>query len=134
VSIEVLVTVGSGIAAASIAALVEAVYRRMYPKQKPTLDDRINKLTSALRNSSKLIAEVEDEIDSRHKLVKELQRDAESYQKLVELNKDQVDAVAQLLQGELRKENRGAFWKGIGANFVFFLLGAGVSWYLSVNF
>ena len=76
---------------------------------------------------------MEIEINKRKNLVQELQKDAEKYEKLVSINKDQVEAVAQLLQGELRKEGNKSFWKGIMANFIFFVLGAGVSVALSIG-
>ena len=133
-SVEIFVTIASGAVATILAAVIELGFKKFKKGGKQTLDDRISKLTSALKSSSKLISEVESEIESRHKLVQELQKDAEKYENLVSMNKEQVDAVAQLLQGELRKEGNASFWKGLAANFVFFVLGAGVSWYLSANF
>jgi cell division FtsZ-interacting protein ZapD len=103
-------------------------------KKKETLEDRVNKLTAALKESSQLVTEVEEEIQSRQQLVSELQKDAEKYQKLISINQEQVEAVAQLLQGELRKEGNKSFWKGVIANFIFFIMGAGLSWYLSKGF
>ncbi|AZN32684.1 hypothetical protein [Pseudoalteromonas sp. Xi13] len=117
---------GIGAIASAIAAVFQSFRYRKENKQE-TLEDRINKLTSALKESSHLVTEVEQEIQSRRHLVVELEKDAEKYQNLVSMNKEQVEAVAQLLQGELRKEVDKSFWKGILANFVFFILGAGVS-------
>ncbi len=99
--------------------------------KKETLEDRIIKLTTALKESSQLVTEVETEIQSRQQLVSELQNDAEKYQKLISINQEQVDAVAQLLQGVLRKDSNKSFWKGVIMNFVFFIMGSGLSWYLS---
>lgn len=132
-SIEIIITVVSGIAAAAASGIFQSFFERKNRK-KETLEDRINKLTAALKESSHLVSEVEEEIQSRQKLVTELQKDAEKYQNLIALNQEQVDAVAQLLQGELRKEGNKSFLKGTIVNFVFFTMGAGLSWYLSVNF
>jgi TolA-binding protein len=123
----------AGAVASVLASTVELVVRR-HRKKDETLEDRITKLTNALRESSHLVAEVEGEIKSRQNLVLELKKDAEKYQQLVTLNKEQVDAVAQLLQGELRKEGSKSFWKGVGVNFVFFVLGALVSWAMTRGF
>ena len=132
-SFEVItIAIGIGGIASGIAGFVNGYYHKTHSKNE-TLEDRINKLTSALKESSHLVTEVEIEINERKNLVKELQKDAEKYEKLVSINKDQVEAVAQLLQGELRKEGNKSFWKGIMVNFIFFVLGAGVSVALSIG-
>jgi K+/H+ antiporter YhaU regulatory subunit KhtT len=77
---------------------------------------------------------IESEIASRQKLVTELQQDADKYQQLISLHKDQVEAVAQVLQGTLRKEKNKSFWQGVAVNFILFALGASVSWFLTVHF
>lgn len=118
-------------AVASLAASFLTQYFEYRHRGSETLEERINKLTSALQESSRLVAEVEKEIQMRQSLVVELKSDAEKYQKLVSLNREQVDAVAQILQGELRKEGSRSFWKGVAVNFIFFVLGALVSWVTS---
>ncbi|MDZ4202068.1 MAG: hypothetical protein U1C96_08010 [Gallionella sp.] len=132
-SIEFISIVASGVAAAAASGAFQSFFEKKGKKQE-TLEDRINKLTAALKESSQLVAAVEEEIQSRQQLVSELQKDAEKYQKLISLNQEQVEAVAQLLQGELRKENNKSFWKGVIVNFVFFIMGAGLSWHLSKGF
>ena len=132
-SFEIATVVTAGALASTISSLVyEFISKR--DKKEETLEDRINKLTSALKESSHLITTVESEIKSRQKLVSELQDDAQRYEKLISMNQEQVDAVAQVLQGELKKESKISFWKGVTVNFVFFILGAIVSWYISANF
>ena len=129
----IIITVAFGIAASTTAASIQSYFEKKSKKEE-TLEDRINKLTSALKESSHLVTEVEGEIRSRQKLVSELQEDAEKYQNLISLNQEQVDAVAQLLQGELRKEGNKSFWESVVLNFVFFVMGAGLSWYLATGF
>ena len=121
-----------GAVTSAIAAFFQAQRNRKHKSQE-TLEDRINKLTDALRESSHLVTEVEKEIQSRQQLVIELKNDAEKYKNLVSINQEQVDAVAQLLKGELRKEGSKSFWKGVAINFVFFILGSGVSLALSAR-
>jgi len=118
----------SGTIASVIASLFEVFVLKKYRKPE-TLEVRINKLSNALKESGRLVGEVEDEIAKRQALVVELQRDADRYRKLVAINREQVEAVAQLLQGELRKEGRKSFWGGVIVNFVFFCLGALLSWH-----
>ena len=129
-SIDFIITVGTGVVASAIAAIYQSLIEKK-GKKAETLEDRINKLTTALKESSRLVTEVETEIQSRQHLVSELHKDAEKYQRLISLNQDQVDSVAQLLQGELRKEGNISFWKGVVVNFVFFIMGAALSWYLA---
>lgn len=136
VSFEITSTVAviSGIAAgfSAIHGFRTAYYAKPSNKNQ-TLEDRIDKLTDALKESSHLVSEVENEINARKNLVQELQEDAEKYQKLISMNKEQVEAVAQLLQGELQKEGKKSFWKGVLANFIFFVLGASISIVLSIG-
>ncbi|MCS0179991.1 hypothetical protein NDI96_06205 [Vibrio alginolyticus] len=121
-----------GVATSVIASGLFDVISKKKQKEE-TMEDRINKLTSALKESSSLVSQVEDEIRSRQALVNELKEDAKRYEDLASLNQQQVDAVAQVLQGELRKEGKVSFWKGVAVNFIFFLLGAGTSWYMSAG-
>ncbi|EGR4363233.1 hypothetical protein QO227_21265 [Vibrio vulnificus] len=126
-------TVVVGAVASFVASGILDFISKTSKKKEETLEDRINKLTNALKESSHLVTEVETEIQSRQKLVQELQKDAQKYEQLIALNQEQVDAVAQVLQGELRKEGKSSFWKGVAVNFVFFILGAGTSWYFSAG-
>ena len=90
-----------------IASVIASVFEVYVPKKfrKPeNLESRINKLSAALKESSRLVSEVEDEISKRQALVGELQQDAERYQKLVSINREQVEAVAQLLRGSCGKK------------------------------
>ncbi len=132
--IEIITVVTLVTATGGLASVLASWFGRSLSKSREepeTLEQRIEKLTYALGESSKLVSEVEAEIQERHKLASELKQDAEKYETLITLNKDQVDAVAQVFQGELRREGTKSFWKGVAANFVFFLLGAAVSWFFS---
>jgi hypothetical protein len=93
-------------------------------KKKGTTEDRIRRLTNSLREATQLISNIESEITSRYTLAEKLQKDVDVYNKLVELRKPEVEAVAQLLRGELEREGRRSFWKGFATNFLFFVLGA----------
>jgi methyl-accepting chemotaxis protein len=91
--------------------------------KKETIEERIKQLTSSLQESTNLIAEVESEISERSALVEKLKKDAETYEQVVKLKGPEVEAVAQLLRGELKKEGSRSFWKGVAVNFLFFILG-----------
>lgn len=93
-----------------------------------TIEDRVSKLTRALQETTSLINNIEQEIKARSELATQLQEDAERYKQIVELKKPEVEAVAQLLRGELKAESSKSFWKGVFVNFIFFLLGAAASY------
>jgi hypothetical protein len=133
-SLDITLIMGIAGAVASLSASMISQYFIKGRQGKETLEDRINKLTSALQQSSHLVGEIEKEIETRKNLVLELKQDADKYQNLVSLNREQVDAVAQLLQGELRKEGTKSFWKGVIANFIFFIMGAAFSWFSTQGF
>ena len=77
-----------------------------------------------MREATELVSHIESEITSRSALAEKLQKDVDVYNKLVELKKPEVEAVAQLLRGELEREGKISFWKGFATNFLFFVLGA----------
>ncbi len=80
--------------------------RRKYTSEKVeiALEDRISTLTTALKDTAHHISEIQKEIDARAELVTRLKNDADIYQKLKEMDKDQVEAVAQVLQIPLIEE------------------------------
>jgi t-SNARE complex subunit (syntaxin) len=101
--------------------------RRWLAKSKEqtyTVEDRIRILSHSLTEVTNLISQIESEVKTRSELVEKLKKDAELYNKLVEINKPEVEAIAQLLRGELKQESKKNFWLGVAVNFVFFVLGA----------
>jgi peptidoglycan hydrolase CwlO-like protein len=115
--------------AGALVSLVAQFARSIRHKtvQRQTIQDRIGSLTKALGEATTLISHIESEIQARSALAEQLQKDIDEYNKITELKKPEVEAVAQLLRGELQKEGRSTFWKGFALNFVFFILGAAVS-------
>lgn len=101
-------------------------------KSGETIEDRVGKLTKALTDATALIGSIEAEINARSALATQLQADVDKYTKLVEVKKPEVEAIAQLLRGELKKEGRSSFWKGFATNFLFFILGVGASWVINL--
>jgi len=125
---EIILAIASGFFGLATAIMVKSLERILEKKlQSPgtqeTIEERIKKLTSSLQESTNLIAEVESEISERSALVEKLKKDADTYEQLVKLKEPEVEAVAQLLRGELKKEGSRSFWKGVLVNFLFFALG-----------
>ena len=116
----------------AILAVVAQLYERLRERKKKeeTIEDRINTLTTSLRDASRIVSQVEEEIADRQQLVQRLQKDAETYNKVASLNKGDVEAVAQVLRGELKKDDRRKLFRDILLNFVFFMLGLAASFFL----
>jgi hypothetical protein len=121
-----LMVIGVG---SAIAVLVGFRDRPWKPLDKEgSLQDRIIILTASLSEATKIIGNIELEIKARSTLAEQLESDAARYEELIKLKKPEVEAVAQLLRGELQKEGKATFWKGFVVNLLLFVLGAIVSW------
>ena len=125
---------GSVVVGALFSLLAEVIprYFRKEQEREENINDRVVRLTKSLAEATGLIGNIEEEIKARSALASQLQTDIDRYNKLVELKKPEVEAVAQLLRGELQKEGRRSFWAGFAINFLFFLLGAGASWLINI--
>ena len=137
------VTVLAPLIAAMVGAVVAAtssfwLERRRQSVQRGTTQEnteqRIARLTTALSESSHVIQEIEAEMKDRTELVEKLKRDAETYERLRNINREEAEAVAQALGGELRKEGRRSLLTNFLMNFVFFVLGVITTIALSVLF
>src|SRR5215472_4317359 len=87
-------------AGAFIAAAAGQLVEKHFFEQKnapQTLEDRIRELTDSLNKSATTIQDIENEITKRQALVGQLQKDADTASKLATVNKQQVDAIAQVL-------------------------------------
>jgi hypothetical protein len=127
-------SIAFSIIAVVVAALASALWSGVenYLKQSrrtqgETIEDRVARLTQSLEEATGLIANIESEIKARSSLATQLQDDLDRYNNLITIKKPEVEAIAQLLRGELKKEGRSTFWKGFLINFLFFILGAGAS-------
>lgn len=114
-------------ALASILFQLSEKYFIKKTKKEETTEERIQKLIKSLQETTNLVNKIEDEINQRSKLAEKLQNDIKFYDGLVSLKKPEVEAIAQLLRGELKKESKSSFWKGFAVNFLFFILGAIIS-------
>lgn len=102
--------------------------------QDPPLEERIDALATSLTDASQTITEIEGEIEARQELVLELREDAETYERLASLHRDEVEAVAQALEGELEEESGESFWKNFLMSFAFFILGVVMSALVTIRY
>lgn len=121
-----MVSVAMAGALTSVAANIIHDFVKTKDKEK-SIDDRVNELTKSLKESVNLINQIQSEIEGRQKLVDKLKNDVKTYDEIAKLKKSEVDSIAQLIRGELKREGRTSFWQGVLVNFIFFILGASVS-------
>jgi len=79
-----------------------------------TLEARISLLLDNLELASNAISAIEVEIEKRKELVSKLGQQQQAAEALSQLNREQVEAVAQLLRGEVEAGNRRSFWLNFG--------------------
>ena len=84
-----------------------------------TFDERVEAAAHALRDASRTVTELEGEIAARREAVERL----EEQRKVLDVDREQLEAVANLLNHEMRADSRRALWIGIGSNTLFFVLG-----------
>jgi hypothetical protein len=115
-----LLSVGSLVFAVSVSL---QVHTPAQPNKGPTLEQRIDSLTSSLKGAAATTQQIEGEVQARQALLARLQADAHTYEQLIKVDKPQADAVAQVLRGELAKSQRTSLWQQIAIDAAFFLLG-----------
>jgi len=100
------------IAAIGVGAAMAHVYKAIVPPPPPQLElvDKIRVLTQSLNSSATVIGEIEKEISDRIKLVDRLKNDAATAEHLASLHREQAEAIAQALKGQLRKQEQDNFW------------------------
>jgi uncharacterized membrane protein YdfJ with MMPL/SSD domain len=113
---------------ASLAGAAVPFFEMLRPSA--SIQQRAEQLSKSLTDATTLIDQMQADIQSRQAMVTKLQSDLETYNKLATLKKDEVEAVAQVLRGEIDRNSRRSFWEGVAVNFTFFILGAVVSWFV----
>lgn len=110
---------------AAISVLEPLIRRHLGLEKRPThtIEQRVQRLSSSLVDASRVINEIEQEIQQRQALVTKLQQDAQVYKEIVDVNRPQVEAISQVLRGELQRGERRAIWIEVAVNFLFFVLG-----------
>lgn len=129
VSLDMISILASTLTVGGAASAVTGILKMSFQKKKAkeSLENRIENLTNSLKDSVKIIDIIQSEIEERQKIASQLQQDVETYSRITCLKKEEVEAVAQILTGEIKRDNKRSFWKGILVNFIFFALGAIVS-------
>jgi hypothetical protein len=101
--------------------------------QRPEgIDERVIRLTEALKQTVGVIGEINKEIEARSRLAAGLQDDIQRYKELATVKRSAAEAVARTIRCEIRSESRRTFARDVALNFLFFVLGAVVSYLLPV--
>jgi hypothetical protein len=93
------------------------------PVHEPTVEERVRVLTQALQQSASVISAIESEINSRMNLVTRLEEQARTAQRLYETNREEVEAIASVLRGEISRNDTWNFWLGLAQDFLFTVFG-----------
>ena len=117
----------AGAASIGLEFLKLKIERSIRERRGETTSERIEKLSRALTDATRLIGGIERELKERHRLVESLREDCDRYEQLAKLKATEVDAVVQSLRGEIRREGKRGFWQAVVLNLVFFLAGAVVT-------
>lgn len=128
---EIIVTLLSGILGVSssiVYKVISTILKRKNINKEDDITSRIKDVSTVLENSVQELGELQTELEERVKMVEKLKEEAET---IISLTEEQVKAVRTTLNNELQKEGRKSFWQGVIVNFVFFVLGAIVSYIVS---
>lgn len=134
---EIIATLVSATLGASSSIIYEVIYTILKRKNTNNIDkenditSRIKDVSTVLENSVQDLCELQTELEERVKMVEKLKEEAEQAETIISLTEEQVKAVRTTLNNELQKEGRKSFWQGVIVNFVFFVLGAIVSYMVS---
>jgi septal ring factor EnvC (AmiA/AmiB activator) len=99
------------------------------PRQE-TIQSRIEVLSRSLDDAASIIADIEHEVNERKKLVSDLERRARVAEQLQDANREQVEAIALLLRGELDRQENWNFWVNVAQNALFMILGAFLGYFV----
>ncbi len=111
---------------ASAAYVASRLQKRTLRERAESFGQFVNRLKT-LTESAQAIEEIEAEIRERQATVEKLRRDIDTYEHLKTVNRDELEAVTRVLEGELRRASRHNFWVNFLTNLKFFLLGVAAS-------
>lgn len=86
-------------------------------QSKKSVNDKIDKAHSSLKETSMLIQDLQDELADRTSKVEELRSTYERYAQLAEIEEEKVRPLMEQLEIALAKDRRKQIWIGILINF-----------------
>lgn len=132
--LEIIITLLSGILGVSSSIVYEVVFtilKRKRESKEDNITSRIKNVSTMLESSVQELGGLQAELEERVKMVEKLKEEAEQAETIISLTEEQVKAVRTTLNRELQRESQKSFWQGVAVNFIFFVLGAVVSYIVS---
>ena len=129
--IAILAGVAASIIGGLVTVLLGLIAQRRSQQAAPTFEQRISTLTNSLEAAASIISEAEEEITERREVLSRLSADIERSERLKEMQPEQVEVIAEMLQAEVSRDRRkslitsGAITFGVAL--LFFLLGYAIS-------
>ena len=131
--ITAAVAAAIGVGASALGAVLGQLafrYQKRRLAESSTTEGRISSLISSLKSSADTLSEsitalseIEDEMGKKRLLADKLQREIDHSTRIAALTRKEVDAVAYVMGGVVRREERRSFWKSLLVNFLFYAAG-----------
>ena len=130
--VELLVSLGAVLVLAIAAEIIWRAHKKRKRRDKNDIAAKIKSISDSLHKSAVELDDMQKQIKERIAFVEELSEKARQATEIASLSKKQISAVNDILSNNLKQEGRRSFWEGVLVNFVFFVLGAIVSYLPSV--
>lgn len=88
------------------------------------ISENIDNVSKKLEESKEIIENALLEVEKQKKLFEEMKKDAEISQQISSMNQEQVNALNNVLEGTLNKQEKKSIFKNIFFNLFFSFLGA----------
>ncbi len=96
-------------------------------RSRTSIDEKVQKVTESLQETSMIIEELESELVERTKNLKVLQSEYERYSKLSEIEEEKASALITQVERSLGKGKKSErwvnFWISIGSGLIIFIAG-----------
>ncbi len=109
---------------ADLRALKKAFDKKSEKSNSLEISENINAVSKKLSESKEIIENALLEIDKQKELFEKMKKEAEISQQVTSMNQDQVNALNQLIEGTLNKQEKKSSRKNILLNLFFSVLGA----------
>jgi hypothetical protein len=118
-------TIVFGLFLGTVGSTIYAVqdFREQRRIRAISLEEKVRVLSASLSGSVQAITDIQREIRARQELVATLQKDAATASKLIDLNREQVEAIADVM----RSEQERSFWGNQVLAVFYVLLGVGAA-------
>jgi len=125
--IEILISLLSSIIGVSTSVLKPLFLKsKLLKEEKKTtqiLSDKVDRLTTSLKESSELMIEIETEFANQKALAEKWAEEANTSQIIASMNQKEIDAVTKIFGGQLEKENKKSSRQSLIWNIVFGVIG-----------